>query len=238
VRSKLLVVLLVATTAGSTTAFSSNTARQPAIPPAARPLAVLVVSHVSRQAPRSNSQRLRTVAARRPITGEQTVLPVLAHATDHAGRRWLQVRLPGRPNGQVGWIVRDGTIARSTRWRLVVDLAGRTVTAYEGTQAVRTFRAVVGKPSTPTPQGMFFIEEAVALPASAVGAPFALALSARSVVLQEFDGGPGQIAIHGLANIGGTPGSAASHGCIRLTTAAMTWLVTHLAPGVPVTIRS
>ena len=43
------------------------------------------------------------------------------------------------------------------------------------------------------------------LPGSA-GAPFALALSARSNVLQEFEGGPGQIAIHGVANLGGTPG--------------------------------
>ena len=68
------------------------------------------------------------------------------------------------------------------------------------------------------------------------GAPFALALSARSTVLQQFDGGPGQIALHGIENIGGTPGTAASHGCIRLTTPAISWLATHIAPGVPVRI--
>jgi len=231
-----LVVLLVASAAGSTPALSSNTAHRAATWRSVQPLALLLVSHVARQAPRSDSRRLRAVAAHRPITGEQTVLPVLGHATDRVGHRWLQVRLPGRPNGQRGWIMRAGTAARSTRWRLVVDLAGRTVTAYENAHAIREFRAVVGKPSTPTPRGEFFIEEAVALPSGTVGAPFALALSARSDVLQEFDGGPGQIAIHGIANVGGTPGTAVSHGCIRLTTAAMHWLVTHIGPGVPVTI--
>jgi lipoprotein-anchoring transpeptidase ErfK/SrfK len=74
------------------------------------------------------------------------------------------------------------------------------------------------------------------LPASAVGAPFALALSARSTVLQAFAGGPGQIALHGLRNVGGIPGTAVSHGCIRLDNGAMRWLVRRIGPGVPVTI--
>ena len=69
-----------------------------------------------------------------------------------------------------------------------------------------------------------------------VGAPFALALSARSNVFQEFDGGPGQIALHGLANVGGILGTAVSHGCVRLDNDAMRWLVIRIGPGVPVTI--
>jgi lipoprotein-anchoring transpeptidase ErfK/SrfK len=131
-----------------------------------------------------------------------------------------------------------GTAARTTSWHIVVDLSRRTVEVYNHSREVRMFAAVVGKPSTPTPVGDFFVEEAVALPPGAVGAPYALALSARSDVLQEFDGGPGQIALHGLANIGGVPGTAASHGCVRLTASAMTWLVKRIRPGVPVTIRA
>jgi lipoprotein-anchoring transpeptidase ErfK/SrfK len=101
---------------------------------------------------------------------------------------------------------------------------------------VRVFRAVVGKSSTPTPAGEFFVEESIALSATDVGAPFALALSARSDVLQEFDGGPGQIALHGLANVGGVLGSAVSHGCVRISNAAVRWLARRIGPGVPVTI--
>jgi lipoprotein-anchoring transpeptidase ErfK/SrfK len=68
------------------------------------------------------------------------------------------------------------------------------------------------------------------------GGPFALALSARSNVLQEFEGGPGQIALHGVENLGGTPGTAMSHGCVRLSTRRITWLAARIPPGTPVTI--
>jgi len=112
------------------------------------------------------------------------------------------------------------------------------VTVYSKGRVVRVFKAVVGKPATPTPHGEFFVEESIQLRAGDVGAPFALALSARSNVLQEFDGGPGQIALHGLANIGGVLGSAVSHGCVRLDDNAMRWLVVRIGPGVPVTITS
>ena len=84
--------------------------------------------------------------------------------------------------------------------------------------------------------GEFFVEESIRLQSYDVGAPFALALSARSDVLQEFDGGPGQIALHGLDNVGGVLGTATSHGCVRLADASMRWLVTRVGPGVPVTV--
>jgi lipoprotein-anchoring transpeptidase ErfK/SrfK len=67
--------------------------------------------------------------------------------------------------------------------------------------------------------------------------PLALVLDARSDVLAEFDRGPGQIALHGIENIGATPATAASHGCMRLDTPDITWLAAHIGPGVPVTIR-
>jgi lipoprotein-anchoring transpeptidase ErfK/SrfK len=110
------------------------------------------------------------------------------------------------------------------------------VTALRDGRLARTFKAVVGKPSTPTPLGRFFVEETVQLNQQEVGAPYALALSARSNVLQEFAGGPGQIALHGTNNIGGILGTAASHGCIRLDTQAITWLAARIGPGTPVTI--
>jgi lipoprotein-anchoring transpeptidase ErfK/SrfK len=68
------------------------------------------------------------------------------------------------------------------------------------------------------------------------GGPFALALSARSNALQEFEGGPGQIALHGRDNLGGTLGAAESHGCVRLGTANIDWLAARIGPGTPVTI--
>jgi lipoprotein-anchoring transpeptidase ErfK/SrfK len=118
----------------------------------------------------------------------------------------------------------------------VVEISTRRVIVYRDGRSVRIAKAVVGKPSTPTPLGEFFVEESILLRSTDPGAPFALALSARSKVLQEFDGGPGQIALHGLDNVGGIPGTAVSHGCIRLADAVIRWLVARIGAGVPVTI--
>ena len=145
--------------------------------------------------------------------------------------------LPGRPNGHSGWITTTGTMPDWTPWRLAVNLNSRLLTVYYRGRPTHRDSAVVGAPSTPTPQGNFFIEEGLSLSPQAAGAPFALATSARSNVLQEFDGGPGQIAIHGIDNLAGALGTASSHGCIRLDTAAITWLAMRIGPGVPLSIR-
>jgi len=204
--------------------------------PKSQEVALLLATHVARQAPDAHAAAVDVVRALRPLTAERTALPVTAHATT-AGVRWLHVLLPGRPNGHSGWIQDSATLLTTTPWRIVVDDARRRVTIYRSGQAVRTFAAVVGKASTPTPRGSFFVEEAIQLRGTDVGAPYALALSARSTVLQEFDGGPGQIALHGLSNVGGVLGTAVSHGCVRLDDDVMRWLAARIGPGVPVTIR-
>jgi lipoprotein-anchoring transpeptidase ErfK/SrfK len=127
-------------------------------------------------------------------------------------------------------------VTSTTGWHLVVELSRRLVLIYSDGRLLRTVKAVVGKPTTPTPVGQFFVEETIALGPGDVGAPFALALSARSDVFQQFDGGPGQIALHGLENVGGILGTAESHGCVRLDNAVITWLADRIGPGVPVTI--
>lgn len=224
------LVLLAATWTAAVPASSVR-------PAPTQELATLLTAHKALSRPTARSAPLTLVRARRPITKERTVLPVLGHRTS-AGVRWLNVRLPGRPNGRSGWIRQRATVSSATNWHIVVDISRRRAIVYNRGRPVRVFRAIVGKPSTPTPRGAFFVEEAVQLRPSDAGAPFALALSARSNVLQEFDGGPGQIALHGLANIGGVLGSAVSHGCVRLSNGAMRWLVVRIGPGVQVTITS
>jgi hypothetical protein len=199
-------------------------------------LAVLMSPHGAHKEPEATSPQTEVLPARTPITGEQTTLPVTGGLTAANGVRWLQVMLPGRPNSSTGWIAQEGTRRLLTGWHIVINLAARQVKVYSEGRTVRTFRAVVGKPSTPTPTGQFFVEETLRMSASEPGGPFALALSARSDALQEFEGGPGQIALHGRDNLGGTLGAAESHGCVRVGTASIDWLSTRIAPGTPVTI--
>ena len=224
------LLLACVAVAGSTAATGNATSA--AVKPR-QELVVLLSAHEARLGPALRTAALDLVPARTPITDVRTVLPVLAQRGN-----WLKVRLPGRPNGHTGWIKQGKTLSSSTRWRLAVNTTRRLVTVYLSGRIVRTFKAVVGKPSTPTPTGQFFVEESIALRSYDVGAPFALALSARSSVLQEFDGGPGQIALHGLDNVGGTPGTAVSHGCIRLEDSAMRWLAARIVSGTPVTITA
>jgi lipoprotein-anchoring transpeptidase ErfK/SrfK len=224
-------VCLLGVTAGS--AFGAGT---PARVRATQQLAVLLSAHGAHQEPEARSPQTELVPSRRSITGERTTLPVTGSLTGADGVRWLQVMLPGRPNSSTGWIAQQGTRELMTSWRIVVDLAARRMSAYSNGHLLRSFQAVVGKPSTPTPTGQFFVEETVQMQAGEAGGPFALALSARSNVLQEFEGGSGQIGIHGRENLGGTLGTAASHGCIRLDTASIDWLAAHIGPGTPVTI--
>jgi lipoprotein-anchoring transpeptidase ErfK/SrfK len=224
--------------AATWTAAAPTRSVTPAVVKPTQQLAALLNAHKAFSKPAQNSAPLALVKARRPLTGERTVIPVLDDRTGADGLKWLHVRLPGRPNGRTGWIRQRATVASTTRWHIVVDTSRRRVIVYRNGRPARIVKAVVGKPSTPTPRGEFFVEEVIQLRATDVGAPFALALSARSNVFQEFDGGPGQIALHGLANVGGVLGSAASHGCVRLANGMMRWLVVRIAPGVPVTITS
>ncbi len=204
--------------------------------PANQPLVVLLGDHLARTGPSVHAHRIASVAARRPLTRVHTILPVLDRTTSADGTAWVRVGLPGRPNGHSGWIPTDHTRRSSTQWYISVKLSERRVSVFLHGRLQRRFRAIVGAPSTPTPRGRFFVEESLALSAAAPGGPFAVALSGRSHVLQEFDGGPGQIALHGIGHLAGTLGTAASHGCVRLSTPAISWLARRIGAGVPVTV--
>ncbi len=216
-------VALATSNAGASTAVAGS-----------QEVATLATKHAIYSTP--NGRRVAAISRQRPITGEATTLPVLAVVTEQRGD-WLRVSLPGRPNGRTGWIKALHTRLWLIRWHIVVSTGRRRAWIYYAGRVVRTFLVVVGKPSTPTPHGQFFVEENIAEPSSFPGAPYALATSARSRVFTEFDGGPGQVALHGVGGgLGGTLGTAESHGCVRFSTAAITWLAHRIEPGTPVTI--
>jgi lipoprotein-anchoring transpeptidase ErfK/SrfK len=233
-RRVIMVAATAALAAGAASASAST--RTPPARPLGQQLAVIMHDTGVFAGPGTGSAHIGELKDGRPITGERTILPVIGQARGPHGMRWLNVLLPGRPDSHNGWIRLRATTPTFTRWRILVSLSLRRVTVLHAGRVARTFSAVVGKPSTPTPTGTFFVEENVKLDAAASGAPDALALSARSNILATFDGGPGQIAFHGIENIGGVPGTAVSHGCVRLDTPDIIWLAAHIGPGVPVTI--
>jgi lipoprotein-anchoring transpeptidase ErfK/SrfK len=226
-----LAVCLLGFMTGSAFAVGTPTRVQ-----ATQQLVELLSGHAAHSAPAAGSRQVAFIRDRRPITGERTTLPVIGHSRWPNAAAWLEVMLPGRPDGSTGWIAKAGIRELVTGWRILVDLGARRVAVYRKGLRVRVFQAVVGKPSTPTPTGRFFVEETVQIEPGEADGPFALGLSARSNVLQEFEGGPGQIGIHGRKGLGGKLGRAESHGCIRLATASIDWLAARIGPGTPVTI--
>ncbi|MBJ7354374.1 MAG: L,D-transpeptidase [Thermoleophilaceae bacterium] len=210
--------------------------------PASQRIVALFAAHNVHARPNSNTAVQLRIPITRPITGERTKMPLLARKRDSKGKLWFYVRTPGRTLGKPtppkkGWITSDSTKRTQTVWGLVEDTSSRTLRVYRAGKEVKKYKTIVGAPTTQTPHGEFFVEESIHLPKNAAGEPYALALSARSNIFQEFEGGPGQIAIHGRNSIGGTLGTAVSHGCIRASTGAVTWLSKHIGQGVPVTIK-
>jgi lipoprotein-anchoring transpeptidase ErfK/SrfK len=68
--------------------------------------------------------------------------------------------------------------------------------------------------------------------------PWVLSLTASSNVLENFEGGPGRVGIHGRggASLLDPLGSARSHGCIRISNAPVRWLARRARPGTPVRV--
>jgi lipoprotein-anchoring transpeptidase ErfK/SrfK len=218
-------------------AASICTAPALAAPPANQELLALDRAATARSQPSAVAAAVARVARLTPLTHAQAVLPVVRHRVGDDGREWLLVRLPGRPNGAAGWVRAAAGTLSDTPWRIVVFRAARRAEVLDGETVRAGFRVVVGKPATPTPLGTFFVVEELHLGRHAQQGPWALATSAYSNVLQEFAGGPGQIALHGRVGLAAPLGTAASHGCVRFANGAITWIAEHVPAGTPVVVR-
>src|SRR5262249_47034604 len=74
---------------------------------------------------------------------------------------WVKLRVPGRPNGRTGWVPRGAlTGYQVVHTQLIVNRAARRLTLFRNGRAIFHAPVGVGKPSTPTPAGHFWITEA------------------------------------------------------------------------------
>jgi lipoprotein-anchoring transpeptidase ErfK/SrfK len=200
-------------------------------------LAGIAVGAEARSRPGAG-RRITWVGTATSWTAQPQVLLVLGSAFAD-GREWLRVLLPIRPVGAAGWIPRDKVVLMSTPYWVTVDKTTRSVSVFRAGRRVRSFRAVVGKPATPTPDGLAAIYEKDRQPdPHEFLGPWALPLTALSNVLRNFGGGPGRVAIHGRAgaSLQDPLGSDRSHGCIRIDNGPIAWMARHLPRGTPVEI--
>lgn len=172
--------------------------------------------------------------------GAPTTFAVIGDASPGAPQAhpgWLQVELPTRPNGAIGWVRTASVQLTKTPMRVFVDLSTRRIRVENAGRSVLDTPVAIGTSANPTPTGASYVTELIenVRPNGTYG-PYAFGLALHSDTLTEFAGGPGQVGIHGT-NQPNLIGQAVSHGCIRLNNDAVRRMVALQLPlGVPVFI--
>jgi hypothetical protein len=167
--------------------------------------------------------------------GPLEVYLVLESRLDAAGQLWLHIRLPKRPNGRTGWVVREGLgDLKLVRTKLRINRGTQRATLFRDGRKIWSSPIGVGKPATPTPSGHFWIRTRLRnLGGGTIYGPWAFGTAAYSV-LSDWPGG-GVVGIHGTNQPWLIPGRP-SHGCIRVPNANIRRLARLLPIGTPVEI--
>jgi hypothetical protein len=185
------------------------------------------------------AKKLRTLPNPRLINDDPTAKVPLVMVVTEKKESWLQVSLPIRPNGSKGWVREQDFDTMNHDYRIEITLGAFRLKAFQGDKQVFDAPIGVAKDEFPTPGGTYYTTELLA-PPNPDGAygPYALGLSGHSDKLTTFEGGPGQLGIHGTNEPQGV-GSKISHGCIRLKNPDITTLVNIGMPlGTPVVINA
>jgi hypothetical protein len=169
--------------------------------------------------------------------GFPEVYLVLRARLDAQGQEWIKLRIPGRPNGRVGWVRREALGSfHLTHKLVVVDRERLLLSVYSAGRLLFSAPVGVGAPATPTPAGHFWIREEFKVQDPASGYyPYAFGTADYST-LTDWPGG-GIVGIHGPYFAPQSIPGAISHGCIRLGVSDDTKLARYTAPGVPLLVR-
>lgn len=160
---------------------------------------------------------------------------VLADWRDANGSRWFKIRLTGRPNGRTGWVTELSLGDLSTvHTSLVVNRGTLRVTLYKAGKEIFQAPVGVGKSSTRTPAGHFWVTEKFKVKGAPLYGTRAIGTSAYAPGLTDWPGG-GVVGLHGTDQPGLIPGRP-SHGCIRLKNAAIGRLYRLVPNGTPIEI--
>ena len=229
-------VFEAASSAGALPPAGEASARGPAVLSNFRTLSRWAYPQAPASARLWPSPRARVVGRLHFLTedGQEEVYMALRSDTA-AGRSWIEVALPGRPNGVAGWVPADALgELHSVHDYLRVNREALRATFFRGGRAVWSAQVGVGRPALPTPAGHFYVREKLRAIGGAFYGPFALGTSAYAPHLSEWPGG-GVIGIHGTDQPQLIPGRP-SHGCIRMRNADITRLWQLIRVGTPIEI--
>jgi len=189
---------------------------------------------IAREEPSTKSKAVTRLKLTTPDGTDNLVL-VLAQTQDAAGRTWLEVNLPMRPNNTTGWVPEQdlGSLQPVDTWLKISSKTLKATLIKKG-KVVFSARVGVGKPGTVTPRGNFYIRDKMTSFNNPAYGPVAFATSALSATLTDWPGG-GVVGVHGTDEPGLIPGRP-SHGCVRMQNRDILRLAKLMSVGTPVTI--
>jgi lipoprotein-anchoring transpeptidase ErfK/SrfK len=151
---------------------------------------------------------------------------------------WVHVLLAERPNGSTGWIRQSDVDVIQVPYHVEVNLGAHQIKVLQGASEIYEGQVAIGAPSTPTPTGKSYIRVLLQTPdPSSVYGPYAYGLSGHSDVLTEFNGGDGEIGLHGN-NDASVLGKSVTAGCIRMDNDEISKLANILPLGTPVEVTT
>jgi lipoprotein-anchoring transpeptidase ErfK/SrfK len=183
--------------------------------------------------PQLGARRIRVLSQFRGNYQPQFVLALAQRRHPTTGKpTWYRISLPGRPNGQTGWVRAEALRIKPMKKRLVIDRGARRFQFWDGSRLVRTGKIAVGARGAETPTGLFYVQSKFVPSAPILGA-YAFETSAYSR-LTDWPGG-------GVVGVHGTPwpellGQAVSHGCVRLHNTDVAFLYGRVPLGMPIRI--
>jgi hypothetical protein len=156
----------------------------------------------------------------------------------HVRGQWLGVVNTAAGNNHIGWIRAAGVSLARDVWSIHAHLSRHQLDVYHDGKLVQHFLIATGKPTAPTPTGLFAVTDRLTTgdPEGPYGCCI-LALSAKAPhQISDWDGG-NRIAIHSTPETDSI-GYSVSHGCMRLSLADGQWLIRHIPLATPVRISS
>jgi hypothetical protein len=208
------------------------------IPPCERPTLigrVIAPTIAARTGPDYRAPVIATFT-RRNLEGARQVFDLGGLLRDHDGDVWYRALLPIRPNGTSGYVPASAVSVVQTEYRVAIDRHHLRLALWRGCSKLKVFPIGLGKESTPTPDGRYYIIALLKPPITgSIYGNYAYGLSAFSDVLTHWADG-GIIGLHGT-NDPSSIGDRKSHGCIRMYNWDISKLVRLLPLGTPVEIR-
>ena len=161
--------------------------------------------------------------------------PLVVEVLENQGD-WMKVLITARPNHTTGWIKADDVTIAATDFHMELDLSTFHLKVFQGAVVFVETDVVIGKDSTPTPLGRFFVTEKIKNPSdTGIYGAWILPINGYSEVLDTFDNGLPQVAFHGT-NQPELVRTKSSNGCVRIPNDVVVKIAGAIPAGTPIDI--